>query len=699
MAEKIKASLQFEATAETQRLFERFDKFRKDIGDLRGQLDRLMRLNGSGLEGAARSSEEIAKNQERAARAVREQTAQIEKQKRGGSIDAGRTLGIGERILGGLGGNNAALGLAGDIADVIDLLPQLSGGIGGLVAVIGPAAIAAGAASLAIGGITSAIDELTRRAAENAELVSTLSTSAFDANQLLLSGQISQLDELQSTLQTQLARTQAEIDALRDSGLTEGVFSGGPARERIAELEKDLVNIGAQLFSVTTALNDPLAEGLRFAEQLAAETENAADAVADAAQAEEKRNAELERATDSLARLTEREADLRAQYAEAIKDRNIDRTIALRRQEEDQARSLARELVTLNRSLAEIASDGARRIEELTASIGQRQIDAQAQITDVLRDAAAQRAELETRAAEDALRRLEQYRDARQRIEDQYEQDAFDAIADNNIVALVKLRRDRDTEQRRLLADKQREDRYRQEDLARQIAAINTATSERIDAINRETAEFIAGVNEKIAAERAAIQERIIAERKAFEERQRLLEDERTLARRRAEEDQRLADQRAQRAFQQRLAAIAAEQRALQTVLGVSTQIETVFTRMKALLGSGAPQTAGLPPLPPPKFAGGTIQPFANGGIIRKPTLALMGERGPEMVVPLTGPNAGRGMGVTINAGGLFSGANISLGENVSRSEMERFGDMIEDRVISAVAQAVVSERTGRNIA
>jgi len=40
---------------------------------------------------------------------------------------------------------------------------------------------------------------------------------------------------------------------------------------------------------------------------------------------------------------------------------------------------------------------------------------------------------------------------------------------------------------------------------------------------------------------------------------------------------------------------------------------------------------------------------FANGGIIDKPTVALMGEAGPEMVVPLTGPNAGAGLGsVTI---------------------------------------------------
>jgi hypothetical protein len=40
---------------------------------------------------------------------------------------------------------------------------------------------------------------------------------------------------------------------------------------------------------------------------------------------------------------------------------------------------------------------------------------------------------------------------------------------------------------------------------------------------------------------------------------------------------------------------------------------------------------------------------LANGGIVTSPTLAMIGERGPEAVIPLTGSNAGGGMGNTIN--------------------------------------------------
>jgi hypothetical protein len=44
---------------------------------------------------------------------------------------------------------------------------------------------------------------------------------------------------------------------------------------------------------------------------------------------------------------------------------------------------------------------------------------------------------------------------------------------------------------------------------------------------------------------------------------------------------------------------------------------------------------------------------LANGGIVTGPTLALIGERGPEAVVPLSSGNSGfgGGMNITVNAG------------------------------------------------
>ena len=55
-----------------------------------------------------------------------------------------------------------------------------------------------------------------------------------------------------------------------------------------------------------------------------------------------------------------------------------------------------------------------------------------------------------------------------------------------------------------------------------------------------------------------------------------------------------------------------------------------------------------------------TIPRMATGGIVTGPTLAMIGEAGPEAVIPLNGKNAGMGGGVTINiTGGISSAADI----------------------------------------
>ena len=59
-------------------------------------------------------------------------------------------------------------------------------------------------------------------------------------------------------------------------------------------------------------------------------------------------------------------------------------------------------------------------------------------------------------------------------------------------------------------------------------------------------------------------------------------------------------------------------------------------------------------------IAGGGIPKMAEGGIVSKPTLALIGEAGPEAVVPLSKMNTGGGGDVNINVtGGLATSAEI----------------------------------------
>jgi hypothetical protein len=56
----------------------------------------------------------------------------------------------------------------------------------------------------------------------------------------------------------------------------------------------------------------------------------------------------------------------------------------------------------------------------------------------------------------------------------------------------------------------------------------------------------------------------------------------------------------------------------------------------------------------------GEIPKMAEGGIVNRPTLALIGEAGPEAVVPLSKMGAGGGGDVNINVnGGLATSAEI----------------------------------------
>ena len=75
-----------------------------------------------------------------------------------------------------------------------------------------------------------------------------------------------------------------------------------------------------------------------------------------------------------------------------------------------------------------------------------------------------------------------------------------------------------------------------------------------------------------------------------------------------------------------------------------------------------------------------SIPKLAAGGIVRRPTLAMIGEKGPEAVVPLSGGGAGMNFSPTIN----INNPNISSGMDIDRiardvtarmySELKRLG-------------------------
>jgi hypothetical protein len=77
---------------------------------------------------------------------------------------------------------------------------------------------------------------------------------------------------------------------------------------------------------------------------------------------------------------------------------------------------------------------------------------------------------------------------------------------------------------------------------------------------------------------------------------------------------------------------------------GIASLWNNTFGKLSFSIPSWVPVIGGN------KFAIPDIPMLAAGGIVTSPTLAMIGEKGPEAVIPLSGPNAGGGMsGNTIN--------------------------------------------------
>jgi len=87
---------------------------------------------------------------------------------------------------------------------------------------------------------------------------------------------------------------------------------------------------------------------------------------------------------------------------------------------------------------------------------------------------------------------------------------------------------------------------------------------------------------------------------------------------------------------------------------GIATLWNNTVGKLSFKIPSWVPGLGGF------GFAVPNIPYLAEGGIVTGPTLAMIGERGPEAVIPLSGRNSGMGGNYTINInGGLGSSSDI----------------------------------------
>ena len=116
----------------------------------------------------------------------------------------------------------------------------------------------------------------------------------------------------------------------------------------------------------------------------------------------------------------------------------------------------------------------------------------------------------------------------------------------------------------------------------------------------------------------------------------------------------------------------------LPAIAGMAAMPELAMAVMLLpLLGGGAVLPAMLPPL----VAALTLAPIglATGGVVTEPSIHLLGEAGPEAVVPLSGSLAGQGIGDTI------INIDASSATIQSQGDLDSFQQSIENAVTAAL--------------
>ncbi|MBI2720358.1 MAG: phage tail tape measure protein [Rhizobiales bacterium] len=114
----------------------------------------------------------------------------------------------------------------------------------------------------------------------------------------------------------------------------------------------------------------------------------------------------------------------------------------------------------------------------------------------------------------------------------------------------------------------------------------------------------------------------------------------------------------------------------------LSQALRPLGNLLGGLLGGGIASARGN------VFSGGRLVPFASGGIVNSPTLfplrggaGLMGEAGPEAIVPLTRGRDGR-LGVRSNGGGI----NVTV--NITTPDVQGF-QRSQSQVAALMARAI----------
>lgn len=480
-------------------------------------------------------------------------------------------------------------------------------------------------------------------------------------------------------------------------------------------------------------------------QELSASIQNTTDNILPEVEAREREEAAIKRTEDALKAREQAESRitglldqrLRAEEQASVQSAQLAQDRALRntREQEDFDRQREDTLKKHIANIEQIDADGQVRLAEIRqqgnerlAGIDSQIADTNSKLTEVAKklaqdrakvetDAAAARAKAAAKAQADEARALQEYNKRKLDIQRSFNSAALDAEANNDVTALIQAQRARDEELRQ--NDEQYTDAKAQRAaaLAEELAQIEAQKQQRLADLQAQAEERRAALQEELTerqAQRAQLAAEIAAqvadEKKAIEERKRAAqaaiteqiasEDAaRKLRLQRQAEDDRTADQRRAYALQQQIADIAKKVAEESRAAGIVAQawvnaaIGAAAAARNALLGaaSGGQGVSGY-------SAGGGSKSrvaFADGGIVRKPTIALMGERPgyEELIVPFRksdGLPGGLGQQVTVN----FS-PSIVVGDVASMAEVRTTVEAYGNELALQITRGLGAARMG----
>lgn len=621
-------------------------------------------------------------------------------------------------------------GFAGKLQELIPGLGAGSASLLALGAAVLPIAAVIGAATFAFSQLKKISEEAAeaqRREIEARQLAIETQRELSDLTDVEAVQRRNQLFEQRAQLAQDIAREQDVLNGLRTNigddalGKVAGFFTGTNAR--ISEQQKHLEELVNQASLVGVELQE---SELRIAavgeveRQRAINAEQLAEIEKELIAAEGERTQLLAQQEAALARLTQFDTQ-REQERIAAAVRELQTQAKAGLEAEFAAQDQFAKEQEHRDTLSEIAAQGRDNLEKIEAEIASLPEERLEALSDIeakagaelakignalnanLSDIAEQRnkdiAQLNQDFMKDQIKETKSFAKETAKIEDKNKterlrllQDITDSLNEaqrsNDVISFLKAQRDGQKELKRQSedakdAEKDRIDAFiaKQEDaqvafLERQTdieARAEEAKQKEIERANESSANVLAKieeekqkVNESFAERRTALLETVNAEKVAIQARlDAAIEayDKQEAREAQQAERQRLRAQQVaifeESNHQARLAQLNEQRNAIQSsITQIESQLEVTQARRDTLQGQAASLSGGISP----------FTAFAKGGVVTRPTLALIGDDGPETIIPGLPDSIGKnGRPVNVNSPVTI---HLSVGDIATASQV-----------------------------